>query len=219
MTPRARRRLRRLGFLVAAIVVIVGAVAGGVRALGPWLVVADPLAPSDAIFVVAGVPPVREVEAASLYRRGLAPVVGLSRARERNTVARLLAQLPLGQDVASGILVRLGVPEGAILRLDREVENSVDELEHIAEVSRARGYRRVILVTSPPHTRRIRMIWDARARDITASVHPTPYELFETDRWWRSRHGVEEVMHELGGMLNFKLGSWLPTFDEGEARR
>lgn len=213
------RRLRRLALLTTVVAAGLAAVVVGLPALGLWLVVADPLAPSDAIFVVAGVPPVREVEAAALYHRKLAPVVGLSRARERNTLARALARLPPGQAVTSGVLLTLGVPDRAILRLEREVENSVEELRHIAEVSQARGYRRIILVSSPPHTRRIRMIWDAGRSGITALVHPTPYETFDQTQWWRSRHGVETVVHELGGMLNFTLGSVLPTFDAGEARR
>jgi uncharacterized SAM-binding protein YcdF (DUF218 family) len=219
MTLPSRRRLRRLVLLTAVIAGAIAAVAIGLPALGLWLVVADPLAPSDAIFVVAGAPPAREVEAAALYHRRLAPVVALSRARERNTVARELARFPPGQTVTSGVLLTLGVPERAILRLEREVENSVDELAHIADVSRARGYRRIVLVTSPPHTRRVRMIWDAGRSGITALVHPTPYETFDQTGWWRSRHGFETVIHELGGMLNFKLGSRLATFDEGEARR
>jgi uncharacterized SAM-binding protein YcdF (DUF218 family) len=218
MTP-SRRRLRRLVLVAAALAGVTVAVAAGLPALGHWLVVADPLVPSDLIVVVAGAPPAREVEAAALYQRGLAPLVALSRARERNTVARTLARLPHGQSVASGILATLGVPEHAILRLDREVENSVDELAHVADVARTRGFRRIILVSSPPHTRRLRMIWDSLPPGITALIHPTPYETFDASRWWRSRHGVETVVHELGGMLNFTLGMWLPTFDEGEARR
>jgi uncharacterized SAM-binding protein YcdF (DUF218 family) len=219
MTPPSRRRLRRLVLLAVALLGVAIAITAGVPALGLWLVVADPLSPSDLIVVVAGAPPAREVEAAALYQRGLAPLVVLSRARERNTVARQLAQLPHGQAVATGILTRLGVPERAIVRLDREVENSADELAHVADVARARGVRRIILVSSPPHTRRLRMIWDSLPPGMTALIHPTPYERFDASGWWRSRHGVETVVHELGGMLNFKLGMWLPTFDEGEARR
>lgn len=59
------------------------------------------------------------------------------------------------------------------------------------------------------------MIWDTRAPAVTALVYPTSYETFDARRWWRSRHGVEAMIHELGGIANFKLGSPLPTFDEG----
>jgi uncharacterized SAM-binding protein YcdF (DUF218 family) len=180
-----------------------------------WLVVADPLVPSDAIFVLEGRTPSREVEAAALYHRRLAPVVGISRARDALAVARGLARLPSGPEVASTALTNLGVPSSAVLRLDREVQNTMEEVAMIADVCRARGFRRVILVTSPTHTRRVRSIWDARVQDVAALVHPSSYETFDARRWWRSRHGIEVVVHELGGIFNFRLGSLLPTFDDG----
>ena len=211
ISTRPRRRLL-VALLVAALAVI--GVVAGLPALGGWLVVAEPLAPSDAIFVLEGRTPAREVEAAALYHRHLAPIVGISRARDPLTVARQLARLPPGQETAGLVLRNVGVPAGAIVLLDREVQNTVEELRVIAEASRARGFRRVILVTSPSHTRRVRTIWSARVRDVTALVHPTSYETFSPRGWWRSRHGVEEVVHEVGGIVNFRLGSILPTFED-----
>jgi uncharacterized SAM-binding protein YcdF (DUF218 family) len=205
--------LRRLIPLLVIIVVAAGLVILGLPALGAWLVVADPLAPSDAIFVLDGSTPAREVEGAALYHRRLAPVVGISRPRERNTIARRLARHPPSQDVSSAALGNVGVPNAAILRLDVEVENTAEELAVIADAARARSFRRIIIVTSPSHTRRVRMIWDAQSRPVTALVHPTSYESWDTQRWWRSRQGLESVVHELGGMVNFRLGSALPTFD------
>jgi uncharacterized SAM-binding protein YcdF (DUF218 family) len=211
--------LRRLIPLLVVTVIAAAVVVPGFPALGTWLVVADPLAPSDAIFVLEGKTPAREVEAAALYHRRVAPLVAISHARERGTLARHLAGQPSGQDVAHAALRHLGVPERAILRLQPEVDNTEEELDVIADVARARGFRRIVLLSSPSHTRRIRMIWDARPRPATALVHPTSYETWDAPRWWRSRHGVESMVHELGGMANFRLGSVLPTFDDDPAGR
>lgn len=213
MTSTRSRRALSLALVAAALCAVAAVI--GVPALGAWLVVADPLAPSDAIFVLEGRTPAREVEAAALFHRRLAPVIGISRARESDTVARRLARLPAAQATAALVLHTVGVPDGAILRLDREVQNTVEEIAVITDVCRSRGYRRVIVVTSPSHTRRVRVIWNARGGGIAALVHPTSYETFNARRWWRSRHGVEEVVHELGGIANFRLGSILPTFEEG----
>ena len=180
---RLTRRLRRLVVTITLGAATVTAIACGVPALALWLVVADPLAPSDAIFVLEGRTPAREVEAAALYHRRVAPLVGLSRPRDVQNVARQLARLPAIQEIASGALANLGVPPAAILRLDAEVQNTVEELAAIAEASRARGFHRVVLVTSPSHTRRVRMIWDARPRGVAATVHPTSYETFDAQRW------------------------------------
>ena len=211
-----RRRSHRLALLLVVVAAVTAGVVAGLPVLGLWLVVADRLAPSDAIFVLEGRTPSREVEAAALYHRRLAPLVALSRARDPQETARRLARLPPGQDVAQTALVNLGVPERAIVRLEPYVRNTVEELAVIADVARARGFHRLIIVTSPSHTRRVRMIWDARhATTLAALVHPNSYETFDARRWWRSRHGVEAAVHELGGIVNFRLGSLLPTFDEG----
>jgi uncharacterized SAM-binding protein YcdF (DUF218 family) len=200
------------------VIILVGvpaAVAIALPALGTWLVVADPLVRSDAIFVLDGRTPSREVEAASLYHRRLAPMVAVSRARDPLEIPRHLARFPSIQESADLVLTNVGVPRHAILRLDPEVQNTKEELAVIDGVARARGFRRIILVTSPSHTRRVRILWDARDSVVAAVIHPSSYETFDARRWWRSRHGVEAMLHELGGIVNFKLGSVLPTFDDG----
>ena len=203
-----RRRARRIAVVVVGVIVVAIAVRLSLPLVGAWLVVDDPLAPSDAIFVLEGRTPSREVEAAALYQRGLAPVVGLSLARDPQQIARRVAGMPTPQEEARSIVLRLGVPERAVILMTREVTNTEEELAAIAEIAHARGFRRIILVSSNSHTRRIRIMWDARHdAAVTALVHPNGYDAFEPGRWWRSRRSLENVLHELGAIVNFKLGS------------
>jgi uncharacterized SAM-binding protein YcdF (DUF218 family) len=206
---------RILLVLVVLVAIVTAGVVIALPALGAWLVVADPLAHADAIFVLEGSTPARELEAAALYHRGLAPIVALSHARDPQERARRLAHMPPGQEVARGVLRAVGVPPASILLLEPRVENTVQELAVIARTARAQNFRRVILVTSPPHTRRVRTIWRARHEAaVAALVTPDAFETFDARRWWRSRHGLEEAAHEVFGLLNFRLGSALPTFDD-----
>jgi uncharacterized SAM-binding protein YcdF (DUF218 family) len=210
MKPR-RLRLRRL---LLSIVVAIVAVVIGVPALGRYLVVDDPLEPSDAIFVLEGGTPAREVEAAALYRRGLAPRVVLSRARDPVAEARRLAGEPTPQERSARAVEHAGVPAAAVVKLERVVDNTEQELAADFEYGRAHGFRRVIFVTSPSHTRRVRLIWDARYQSrLPARVTPTSYERFDARRWWRSRQTLEEGLHELVGIAHFFIGSPLPTYD------
>ena len=102
----------------------------------------------------------------------------------------------------------------AAVQLDREVDNTAQELAVDFEYARARGFRRVILVTSPVHTRRVRVIWNARyQRAIPALVSPTAYETWDPQRWWRSRDSVQRAVHELVGIAHFLIGSPFPSFD------
>jgi len=78
-----------------------------------------------------------------------------------------------------------------------------------------RRIRRVIIVSSPYHTRRIRLIWSSRfEREVPAIVRPTRYEPVDPTRWWRSGRPAENVIHEVFGIANFLLGNPIPTFDQ-----
>ena len=212
-------KTRRFRWLLSALIVCgvlsLIVVVAATRWLGPWLVVSEPLERGDVIFVTDGLTPQRELEAAALFLEGWAPRVALPLPRSRlsEEVSRLAAE-PTPQEYASRLLRRRGVPEAAIVRLDRIVENTLQELQADFDHARAHGFRRVIIVSSPYHTRRIRLIWSSRfEREIPAVIRPTRYEPVEPTRWWRSRHPLEDVTHEVFGITHYWLGSPLPTFD------
>ncbi|MBI1734800.1 MAG: YdcF family protein [Candidatus Rokubacteria bacterium] len=207
-----KSRVLRVFIVLLAVGVLVAA---SLPALGLFLVVADPLQRSDAVFVLEGHTPARELEAAALYHGRWAPLIVLARARDPlPEITRRLAGEPRPHERALRVLRHRGVPAAAIVVLDRGSENTAQELGVDFAFARERGFRRVILVTSPSHTRRVSVIWSWRYADrIPAMVRPTSFETFAAERWWRSRHGLETAAHELFGMANFLLGSPLTTFD------
>jgi uncharacterized SAM-binding protein YcdF (DUF218 family) len=214
---KARRSRWPVLALVACGLIPLVLAAAALRWLGPWLVVDEPLVRSDAIFVTDGETPQRELEGAALFLEGWAPRVVLTLPRDRlSEEVRRLADEPRPQEDASRVLRRRGVPEAAIVRLDRVVENTAQELQVDFEHARAHGFRRVIIVSSPYHTRRIRLIWRSRfEQEIPAIVRVTRYEPVDASRWWRSRRSLEDVVHEVFGITHFLLGSPIPTFDRG----
>ena len=60
-------------------------------------------------------------------------------------------------------LEKFGVPRSAIVTLDEPVEITETELRRVVAAAKARGWRRVILVTSAFHARRVRLIWSREA--------------------------------------------------------
>ena len=129
-------------------------------------------------------------------------------------VVRRLAREPSAQERAVHALQQARVPLSAIVRLPREVENTAEELQRFFEWAQTNKARCVILVTSPYHTRRIRLIWNWRYQRFTpALVYPTSYEHYDPHRWWRSRLSLERSVHELVGIINLFVGISLPTYD------
>ncbi|HMH49880.1 MAG TPA: YdcF family protein [Candidatus Acidoferrum sp.] len=210
-------RTHRIALALAACGLMALLLVLAARGLGPWLVVNEPLARSDAIFVADGGPPQRELEGAALFLEGWAPRVAVTLPRDPVTEeARRLSGEPPPQERGALILRQREVPETAIVRLERIVENTREELQADFDYARTQGFRRVIIVSSPYHTRRIRLIWRSRFEDeIPAIIRVTRYDPVDPARWWRSRRSLEEISHEVFGIANFLLGSPIPTFDRG----
>lgn len=205
---------RRLLGIVAVFLVL--AVAGWalhepvLRAVAHALVVEDALADADALVVVAGDAPFREQAVADLFKQGWAPRVIVSRPVNPASVAALveLGVRPLDvQGESHAALLRFGIPAAAIVTLEQTAQITEDELALVRQEAHARGWRRLILVSSPDHTRRVKTIWYRRGGDgIQAIVRASPYGRFPRDGWWRERRMAERVLHEYLGLAALYLG-------------
>ena len=201
--------------MLAVVVVLVLAAVGILvhrpllRAAGRALVVEEASGRADAIVVVAGGTPSREAVAAALYREGRAPVVLVSRqfVPERAQQLLDLGIRPLdfqGESVAA--LEKYGVPRGAIIALPTPVEITETELREVAAAARARGWHRLVLVTTANHSRRVRLIWRREAGpDLEAGIAVAHDECSGDDPWWRRRRCSEAVLHEYLGLLALYL--------------
>ena len=173
------------------------------------VVVDDPRERADAIVVVAGSTPSREETAAGLFRAGWAPRVLVSRQFVPGRVQRLIdmgiRRLDFqGESVAA--LEKYGVPRDAIVPLDQPVEITETELRAVAAAARDRGWRRLILVTSSLHARRVQLIWRRESGGtIEGRLAVVPDECPAGDTWWRRRRCSEAVLHEYLGLLALYL--------------
>ena len=198
---------------VAALVVIALVVVGHgpvLRLIGRALVVEDPVAKADAIVVVAGGTPSREEAAARLFREGLAPDVVLSNQFTPDRVRQLItmgARRFDYQGESRVVLEQRGVPAQAIVALSQPVKTTEAELKVVGEAARSRGWRRVILVTSPQHSRRVKLVWSRQApADIESIVRVAQDDDFLDGDWWRKRREAEAILHEYLGLAAIYLG-------------
>ncbi len=205
-----------MGRLLTVVVIVVAF--GGVAALvaGRTLVVADPLpAHADAIVMMAGSTSDRVLEAAALYRRGIAPIVVLTRERLPRGAAALRAsgvRLPESHELAREALRALGVPDAAIRVVRRRARSTRSEARAIARWACVHRVRSMVVVTSPSHTRRARLLLrQALAPRVTVTVRPAPAASFRASRWWRDRRAAKEILSEYQKLLNFwLLERWTP---------
>ena len=204
VAPRNRRKfifaVIACAILALALVLFLG--------VGRWLVVEDPLGQARAIAVLSGGMPLRVLEAAKLYRQGYAPEVWLTRTSEPGASLKAMGIPFEGEEVYSArVLVHEGVPAGAIRVLETPIVNTADEMRVISQALQREKDRSVILVTSKPHTRRVRLLWRKLAPgDCRAIVRAATDDPFDPRHWWRSTGDALDVVREVLGIMNAWAG-------------
>ena len=65
----------------------------------------------------------------------------------------------------------------------------------------------VIIVTTKPHTRRVRALWRALTRDQSrAIVRAASADPYDEDHWWRNTRDALDVVREVLGLMNTWAG-------------
>jgi uncharacterized SAM-binding protein YcdF (DUF218 family) len=201
-------RQRRGTFAAIVLLILAAAAVIAFRGVGRWLVVEDPVDRADAIVVLSGGLPDRALEAVKVFRMGMAPQVWLTRpANPATELSKLGISFEGEEGYSRAILIHEGVPESAIRVLAPEIVNTEDEERTILAEMQSTGAARVIIVTSPPHTRRVRALWRRIApagRAVT--VLSTSEDDYDADHWWRTTRDSLSVMREVMGLVNVWAG-------------
>jgi uncharacterized SAM-binding protein YcdF (DUF218 family) len=179
------------------------------RSVGAWLHVEGRPERADAIVVLAGGTPWREATAAELWKQGWAPRIIISKPFERPELDEMLRlgirQLDL-QGEARLALEKYGVPANRIVAIRETSRTTEPELRLVYDAVKPLDYRRLIFVTSPEHTRRVRLIWSRQAPAGPQGIVVAAREEFPFGDWWRRRRAAESVLHEYLGLLAIALG-------------
>lgn len=204
--PNSLRRATNVSAAFALLICVAAFVV--FRGVGRWLVREDPLAHADAIIVLSGSMPHRAEGAADVFRAGYAPQVWLTRPEGP---ARELAAMGItfsGEEQYSReVLVHNGLPASAILILPDEIIDTEQEIDEISKELRAERKTTVIIVTSAPHTRRVRALWRRLAAPGQhAIVRAASEDPFDRDHWWRNTRDAYAVVRELMGLANAWTG-------------
>ncbi|PZA06391.1 MULTISPECIES: YdcF family protein [unclassified Meiothermus] len=165
-----------------------------------WLEIPEPLAsaeglrndPRAAIVPLAGGRE-RVLYAAELFRQGygrwfLATDMPLDVPGIHERYADLVAREAIWQ----------GVPRSAIVLSDQTARTTYEEAQQVLEVARFRGWRSVLVVTSPYHTRRARWVFSEvfGSSGIASHVVAAPERGYTPQNWWQSTDGLRNTWSE-----------------------
>lgn len=198
--------LKVIGF-VTILCVIIGGI--GLFLAGYWLQAQDKIEKgfvSDAIVVLGG-SYFRPLHAADLYNRGVAPVIYVTRPIQKQYIGLLKGvgvDLPPQEEIFRRLLVKRGVPDGAIRFFGESVINTAQEAEALKKVLGNKA-RALVLVTSPYHVRRAKLVFEDAFPGSSISVTGTPYEAFPK-KWWSARESALKVVTEISKIIFYLAG-------------
>jgi uncharacterized SAM-binding protein YcdF (DUF218 family) len=178
--------------------------------LGRYLVVTHEPEKSDLIVCLAGGNIERGLSAADAFKRGLAPRIFVGREELPDGYEVLKERglnYPQTVDLMIMILTGLGVPRTAILVSDHPVKSTVDEAKAVRDIVKEKGYRSIIIITSPIHSRRAWLTFRKFLEDegIRIFLLPASYSKFRPEEWWKERRFVREVIIEYEKLIYYTL--------------
>lgn len=147
----------------------------------------------DLIVALGGDAGYRVAKAYDLYRKGYGTRILLTGAEGSLEVAR---EPYLGW--RARYLIQKGVPRHAIL-LDSKSANSLEEASNTLDLMRREGWASVLVVSDPPHLRRLSLLWDSRFRNEGKSfvLIASEPEWWNAGRWWSHDHAAAFVLAEV----------------------
>jgi len=212
-----RRSALRAGLHVAEHLLLAGALAAVALLLtaGYWLQTGDSPEHSDAMVVLGG-NFLRPVYAAELYQLGMADKIYVGRTHRRpgeRALDQNMVAYPREEEVYRAVLRKKGVPAQAVEYYGDELLSTVQEAEALlAQIGPGPG--KLLVITSPYHVRRARMVFKDVLPGWEVRVAGTPQEALRT-AWWTGQESARMVMLEFPKTLYYLLGGRFRSSSSG----
>jgi len=205
--PRWRSIARRHRFSLIAVALLALVLASPLPAR--WLIRELPLAAPEAILSLGSHERERFAETALQARQW------------PNAVVLLTTPTVVGQYNCDACphrivwLATLGVPARRVRMLSPRTVNTNDELVAAAKWMRARGLTRLLIVTSPYHTRRVQVLAGGDLRGLHVGVIACPVAGGLPTLWWTRHYDRFYVRYELAALIaawwRYGVPPWLPS--------
>ena len=207
---RQRKATRRRRFLVIAALLILAA------PLFAWsaarlLIVKAEMPSADAIVVLSGSSTYveRAARAAELYRDGRAPLVVLTNDGVISGWDNREDRNPYYYELSTRQMEQQGVPADRISVAPGQALGTYDESVLLRDFAMARGWKRLLIVTSSYHSRRalwsMRRACDGSGIEVGIDSAPTGWQTPSPWLWWSKRWGWKLVGGEYLKMVYYRV--------------
>ena len=169
--------------------------------IGWYLSPQDPIEKADAIVTVSGGDNNARInKTVELYKEGWAPVIIYSGAAAEGEVSNAEAM--------RNISAKMGVPKSAIILEEKSVDTS-ENAKFSSVIIKEKGFKSIILVTSPYHQRRTMELFRAElGEDFKIINRSAVDEDWRKKGWWEDEEGRFLTIGELGKIFVNYIQTW-----------
>ena len=176
--------------------------------LASGLVVDHGIKKSDAVVVLGGSSPSRVLEAADIYRNGLASNIIITRGGKpegKEFLESKKIEFPEEADLNILVLNKLGIESSNVYIIPGRVYGTLEEARAIKDFAQNKGLKSLIITTSKSHTRRCVIIFDNVFKNsgIEIFVAPTKYDSFEPAKLGKNKNHWKVVVLEYQKILYY----------------
>lgn len=196
-------------FILGALVILVLTHTSWLPLFGKFLVIRDPLESADAVLSLAG-DQRRPRYAAELFLKGYArwfiiTPLPLDSQRDRDLYIRYVKHTAL----------RMGVPQEAILLVPETGNTTFEEANNVKRFLEQNNINSLLVVTSPWHTRRSKLIFQDVFKDSDKHISIQPMSnnvyghrehTYRPEEWWTYRLGRDPTLSEYVKLFAYVLG-------------
>jgi uncharacterized SAM-binding protein YcdF (DUF218 family) len=111
-------------------------------------------------------------------------------------------------EVMKDLAVSHGVPDSAVL-IEDTASNTYENVRRVADILRAHGWSRVMLVSAPYHMRRALGTWRKQAPDVRVVPVPVAQSQFYAHAWGPTVEQIRGILHEYAGLASYWMRGWL----------
>jgi len=181
------------------------------RKIGQFLVYEQQPQKADVIVVLNGRDTERALAAVDLYLSGYGDLVVLSNIVKQPGTDEFWKRV--GEDFKTKIFFQraieaLGVPEKSFQMIGNGVTSTFDEAKVTRQFIMDNGFDSFIVVTSKWHSKRTYYTFKSVFKNddhIKITIHPTKYDTYDADNWWKRESQSELVFGEYVRLIYYTV--------------
>ncbi len=185
--------MRKSNVLIALLLLFVLSISICFVKAGSYLSSAvSPPSPSDLIVLLSGDAGARSQTGLELFNRGYGKYILLTGLEDGERAIQ-----PYYLNWRAQFLLDSGVNKDRILTEGR-AKNSWEEARYTLALMKQRKWKSLVVVSDPPHLRRLQWVWGKifRDSDIKVAFAASKPSWWDEKKWWENEHSVKFVVME-----------------------